>query len=274
MALVERQAAEIQQLKARLDESHQENQVLRQERDTLKNMLRASDTELTEVKKARTASSVSLASHSKSAHEDASVVDSLRSQISHLRLLLSSKKSSSISDEAHASSVAAEIDGSASASDSAKDGYHEQQQQLESSLQQSQKLQQEHAAALHAALHRISLLESDNAQVLSRAAASSSALAEAESLSKSLTTQSAKSQTHAALLDDAVSELRSKVCALQASLATYASIASTNVRVSSDSISVQTSDLSLSRWLSSFLDGRNRPHASFRRKRCQRLLDV
>jgi hypothetical protein len=172
-----------------LDESYQENQVLRQERDTLNNMLRASDTELTEVKKARTASSVSLAGHSKSAHEDASVVDSLRSQISHLRLLPSEKKSSSISDEAHVSSVAAEIDASASASDSAKDGYHEQQQQLESSLQQSQKLQQEHAAALHAALHRISLLESDNAQGLSRGAASSSALADAESLSKSLTTQ-------------------------------------------------------------------------------------
>jgi hypothetical protein len=73
----------------------------------------------------------------------------------------------------------------------------------------------------------------------------------------------AESQTHAALLDDAVCELRAKVCALEASLATYASIASTNVRVSSDSISVQTSDLSLISESSSVAESQTQKNASF-----------
>ena len=72
----------------------------------------------------------------------------------------------------------------------------------------------------------------------------------------------AESQTHAALLDDAVCELRAKVCALEASLATYASIASTNFRVSSDSISVQTSDLSLTSESSSIAELQTQKNAS------------
>ncbi len=246
VALVQRQAAKIQQLQARSDESHQENQVLRQERDSLKNMLRSSDAELTEFKKTRAAAQhVVLPSQSKSVHEDASLVDSLRSQISHLQMLLSDKNSSKILDEAAVSCVAAKQDTSTFEIDFTKDDHSKQQQQLESSLLQNQSLQHMHAIALHAAHQRISALESENAQILSQAAASNVCFStKAEASANDLRSQLAQSNAKAASLDDIVSELRTKVCVLEASLATYASLAVTSPQFSSESVSVQTSDIS------------------------------
>jgi hypothetical protein len=237
VALVQRQAAKIQQLQARSDESHQENQVLRQERDSLKNMLRASDAELTEAKKARAAAQVVIPS-SQSVLEDASLVESLRSQIVNLQFLLSEKNASKIVDEGFVSSVAAKENTSAVQRHSAEDDCSKLQQQLESLLQQNQNLEQLHASALHAAHQQISLLQSENGQA---AASNSYASAQAEAVSNELKDELAKSQAHAASLCDVVSELRAKVCALEASFAIQ--VSSTNLRVSSDSVSVQTSDI-------------------------------
>jgi hypothetical protein len=249
VALVQRQAAKLQQLQSRSDESHQENQVLRQERDTLKNMLRASDTELTEAKKFRAA----VQSDPKN---DASMVDSLKSQISHLQSLLSEKSSSVVTVEPTNSSVAAE-------SHDAKDDYSQQQQKLESLLQESQKLQQENEIALHAAQQRITILESENASCMTRAAESHSfVLAEAEATSNALKAQLVESQAEVASLGCAVSELRTKLCALEASRDAHASNTAASVRIFSGSVATQTVDISSTCESSLLTEVQNQFHVS------------
>jgi DNA repair exonuclease SbcCD ATPase subunit len=249
VALVQRQAAKIQQLQSRSDESHQENQVLRQERDTLKNMLRASDAELTEAKKFR-------AAVRSDADNDASIADSLKSQISHLQSLLSEKSHSVVVVQPTDSSITAE-------SHDAKDDYSQQKQKLESLLQESQKLQQDNEIVLHAAQQRISFLESENASNLARAAESRSfVLAEAEATSNALRAQLVESQAEVASLGGIVLELRTKVCALEASLDVHASNTATNVRILSCSVAVQTVDISLTCESSLLTEVQNQIHVS------------
>ena len=255
VALVQRQAAKIQQLQARFDESHQENQVLRQERDTLKNMLRASDAELTEVKKSRaTVQSAISASSSRSTQDDASLVRSLHSQISHLESLHSEKSSSNLAAEAAVPS-AAEVSDTNTAllleKDAAKSACLQLQLQLESMVQQSQKLQQDHVIALQSAHQRISLLESENALVLTQVAASRSLASDADQHSakaqetlNSFKSQLVESQAHAASSDAVVSELRTTIRALEASLATYASSAQSKCDAASENVPAQTAEIS------------------------------
>lgn len=234
VAVVQRQTAKIQQLQVRLDESHQENLVLRQERDTLKNMLRASDSELTEVKKSRAAAR-------SAPKDDDSLVDSLKSQISHLQSLISERSSSMI--------VVQPVETSVSAENHVAKEHHlqQQQQQLESLIQENQKLQEDYAIAMHAAQQRISFLESENVNVLAQAAESRSfALSEAEAASNAIKAQLVESQVEAATLNSVVSELRTKVCALEASLASHVSKTATDSRVCIDSVPSQAADISSS----------------------------
>jgi chromosome segregation ATPase len=234
VAVVQRQTAKIQQLQVRLDESHQENLVLRQERDTLKNMLRASDSELTEVKKSRAAAR-------SAPKDDDSLVDSLKSQISHLQSLISERNSSMI--------VVQPVETSVSAENHVAKEHHlqQQQQQLESLIQENQKLQEDNAIAMHAAQQRISFLESENVNVLAQAAESRSfALSEAEAASNAIKAQLVESQLEAATLNSVVSELRTKVCALEASIASHVSKTATDSRVCIDSVPSQAADISSS----------------------------
>jgi hypothetical protein len=219
VSLVQRQTAKIQQLQVRLDENSQENQVLRQERDSLKNMLRASDAELIEVKKARAGvQSAIVSSSSKSLQGDAFLAVVAAERVANVTSL--------------------------SEGDGAIDS--QLQIQRESFLQQIQKLQQDHDIVLHAAHQRISLLEQEleNVHVLAKAAESrSSVFVEDQSTLTSLKDQLAESQSYAASLDGVVSELRTKVTALEASLATNASIAAANFGPSNDNVPVK-SDIS------------------------------
>ena len=234
VAVVQRQTAKIQQLQVRLDESQQENLVLRQERDTLKNMLRASDSELTEVKKSRAAAR-------SAPKDDDSLVDSLKSQISHLQSLISERSSSMI--------VVQPVETSVSAENHVAKEHHlqQQQQQLESLIQENQKLQEDNAIAMHAAQQRISFLESENVNVLAQAAESRSfALSEAEAASNAIKAQLVESQVEAATLNSVVSELRTKVCALEASLASHVSKTATDSRVCIDSVPSRAADISSS----------------------------
>lgn len=226
VAVVQRQTAKIQQLQVRLDESQQENLVLRQERDTLKNMLRASDSELTEVKKSRAAAR-------SAPKNDDSLVDSLKSQISHLQSLLSERSPSTT--------------GSAENHVAKEHQSQQQQQQLESLIRENQKLQEDNATAMHAAQLRISFLESENANVLAQAAESRSfALSEAEAASNSSKAQLVESQAEVAKLNSALLELQTKVCALEASLASHASNVATDSRVCVDSVPSLATDVSSS----------------------------
>ncbi len=222
VALVQRQAAKIQQIQARSDESHQENAVLRQERDSLKNMLRASDAELTEAKKFRAA----VRSH---ASDDASLVDSLKAQVSHLQCLLERSPPANAVEPANSTVVAQRQD--------AKHDDSQQLRKLESLLEENQQLQQANEAALHAAQQRISFLESENANILARTTECRSvALAEAEASSNLLRAQLIESQAEAASSNRVASDLRAKVSALEASLASHASNTAAKVAVSSDSV--------------------------------------
>jgi len=254
VALVQRQAAKIQQLQARFDESHQENQVLRQERDTLKNMLRASDAELTEVKKSRAAiPSAAGAGYSRSVQDDASLVD-LRYQVSHLEKLLAEKSSSNLAAEMAAPSGAADSDANTALlleRDAAKSACSQLQVQLESMRLQSQKLQQDHAIAVQSAHQRISLLESENALVLTEAAACRSRAsdadrqtAEAKKNSSLLNAELAQAQAQAASSGAAASQLRTTIRALEMSLATYSSIAQSKCNAATESVAVQAADIS------------------------------
>ena len=237
VALVQRQAAKIQQLQVRLDESNQENQVLRQERDSLKNMLRASDAELTEVKKARAGvQSAVLPSSSKSLQGDASLAS------------IGAESVASVSN--------------LSERDVAKDS--QLQMQRESFLQQIQKLQQDHDIVLHAAHQRISFLEQelDNVHVLAKASECRSSVSrEDEAALTSLKHQLVESQSYAASLDGVVLELRTKVTALEASLATYASTTAANFGPSNYDASVLEAGISSTSEMSS-LTLQNQENAS------------
>jgi molecular chaperone GrpE (heat shock protein) len=213
-ALVQRQAAKIHQLQGRLDDCHQENQVLRQERDTLKNMLRASDAELTEVKR-----SVVSASSTKSADDAASAV-SLKSRAAQLQPLAAGKL--------HCETP---------------DNLSDVQLQLESALQQNQKLLQHHEAALHTALERVSRLESTNCQLSAEISASRHELSQAAAASSVLKSQLIDSQAHTAASEAVISELRTKVLALEASLATYSAIAASNVGIECGSVPAHNANL-------------------------------